>query len=94
MQVKKRFKPELINRLNKVVIFEPLSHDELRKIVKIQINNVISTVANKGVSVLATDAALDVILSQSHDPVSIYSFFFITITRCRSIVQFLTLQRP
>ncbi|XP_048543273.1 chaperone protein ClpB1-like [Triticum urartu] len=68
-QVKKRFKPELINRLSKVVIFEPLSHDELRKIVKIQMNNVISTVANKGVSVLATDAALDVILSESHDPV-------------------------
>ncbi|XBI76555.1 hypothetical protein VPH35_069774 [Triticum aestivum] len=80
-QVKKRFKPELINRLSKVVIFEPLSHNELRKIVKIQMNNVIATVANKGVSVLATDAALDVILSQSHDPVSIYSFFFITITR-------------
>ncbi|KAF7106009.1 hypothetical protein CFC21_106774 [Triticum aestivum] len=68
-QVKKRFKPELINRLSKVVIFEPLSHDELRKIVKIQMNNVIATVANKGVSVLATDAALDVILSESHDPV-------------------------
>ncbi|KAF7106010.1 hypothetical protein CFC21_106775 [Triticum aestivum] len=68
-QVKKRFKPELINRLSKVVIFEPLSHHELRKIVKIQMNNVISTVANKGVSVLATDAALDVILSESHDPV-------------------------
>ncbi|XBI76392.1 hypothetical protein VPH35_069635 [Triticum aestivum] len=68
-QVKKRFKPELINRLNKVVIFEPLSHDELRKIVKIQINNVISTVASKGVAVHATDAALDVILSESHDPV-------------------------
>ncbi|VAH99046.1 unnamed protein product [Triticum turgidum subsp. durum] len=68
-QVKKRFKPELINRLSKVVIFEPLSHNELRKIVIIQMNNVIATVANKGVSVLATDAALDVILSQSHDPV-------------------------
>ncbi|XP_037419320.1 chaperone protein ClpB1-like [Triticum dicoccoides] len=68
-QVKKRFKPELINRLNKVVIFEPLSHDELRKIVKIQINNVILTVASKGVAVHATDAALDVILSESHDPV-------------------------
>ncbi|XBI34559.1 hypothetical protein VPH35_120348 [Triticum aestivum] len=68
-QVKKRFKPELINRLSQVVIFEPLSHGDLREIVKIQMKNVAATAANKGVSVLATDAALDVIWSESHDPV-------------------------
>ena len=71
MQVKKRFKPELINRLSQVVIFEPLSHGDLREIVKIQMKNVAATAANKGVSVVATDAALDVIWSESHDPVSI-----------------------
>ncbi|VAI69074.1 unnamed protein product [Triticum turgidum subsp. durum] len=68
-QVKKRFKPELINRLSQVVIFEPLSHGDLREIVKIQMKNVAATAANKGVSVVATDAALDVIWSESHDPV-------------------------
>lgn len=73
MQVEKRFKPELINRLSEVVIFEPLSSDELREIVKIQMKNVVTMVANKGVSLFATDAALDAIWSKSHDPVSIAS---------------------
>ncbi|KAI4974567.1 hypothetical protein ZWY2020_047847 [Hordeum vulgare] len=66
-QVKNRFKPEFINRLSQVVIFEPLSHSEMREIVKIQMKNVVATVANKGISLLTTDAALDFISSESHD---------------------------
>ncbi|CAM0912368.1 unnamed protein product [Alopecurus aequalis] len=68
-QVKKCFKPELINRLSEIVVFEPLSHYELREIVRIQMKNVVTTVANKGVSLFVTDAALNVIWSESHDPV-------------------------
>ncbi|KAI4974572.1 hypothetical protein ZWY2020_047852 [Hordeum vulgare] len=64
-QVKKYVKPELINRLSEVVMFEPLSHSDLREIVKIQMNNITARVANKGISLLATDAAIDVILSES-----------------------------
>jgi ATP-dependent Clp protease ATP-binding subunit ClpA len=74
MQVEKRFKSELINRLSEIVIFEPLSHNELREIVKIQMKNVVATVAKKGVSLFATDAALDVIWSESYDLVSIAFF--------------------
>lgn len=66
LQVQKRLKPELIDRLSEVVIFEPLSHDELKEIVKIQMKDVIATVANKGVSLFITDAALDVIWSESY----------------------------
>ncbi|KAM0874754.1 hypothetical protein ACQ4PT_037237 [Festuca glaucescens] len=68
-KVEKCFKPELINRLSEIVIFEPLSHDELRDIVRIQIKSVIATVADKGVSVFASDTALDIICSKSHNAV-------------------------
>ena len=50
MQVEKCFSPELIGRLSEIIIFEPLTHDELREIVRIQMKNVIATVAEKGVS--------------------------------------------
>ena len=70
LQVLKRLKPELIDRLSAVVIFEPLSHDELKEILKIQMKDVIATVANKGVSLFITDAAQDVILSESYHLVS------------------------
>ncbi|KAF7093042.1 hypothetical protein CFC21_095478 [Triticum aestivum] len=69
-QVLKRLKPELIDRLSEVVIFEPLSHDELKEILKIQMKDVIATVANKGVTLFITDAAQDVILSESYHLVS------------------------
>ncbi|VAH98990.1 unnamed protein product [Triticum turgidum subsp. durum] len=68
-KVEKRFKPEFINKLSETVIFEPLSHDELREIVKIQMKSVVAMAANKGISLFASDAALDVIWSESHDTV-------------------------
>ena len=75
MQVEKRFKPEFINKLSETVIFEPLSHDELREIVKIQMKSVVAMAANKGISLFASDAALDVIWSESHDTVSTCYFY-------------------
>ena len=70
LQVRKRFKPELLNRLSEIVIFEPLSRDKLKEIVKIQMKGAVARVAKKGISLHASDAALDVILSESYEPVS------------------------
>ncbi|KAK1627278.1 hypothetical protein QYE76_001593 [Lolium multiflorum] len=67
--VEECFKHELINKLSEIVMFEPLSHDELREIVRIQMKGVIATVADKGVFLFASDAALDVICSKSHNDV-------------------------
>ena len=76
MQVEKCFSPELIGRLSEIIIFEPLTHDELREIVRIQMKNVIATVAEKGVSLFVSDAALDVIWSKSYDMVILQVYFF------------------
>ncbi|VAI27720.1 unnamed protein product [Triticum turgidum subsp. durum] len=67
-EVRKRFKPELLNRLSEIVIFEPLSRDKLKEIVKIQMKGAVARVAKKGISLHASDAALDVILSESYEP--------------------------
>uniref|UniRef100_A0A0E0CLL1 AAA+ ATPase domain-containing protein n=1 Tax=Oryza meridionalis TaxID=40149 RepID=A0A0E0CLL1_9ORYZ len=67
-QVQKYFRPELLNRLSEIVIFEPLSHDNLKEVVKIQMKSVVTSVVHKGVSLLASDDALDVILSESYNP--------------------------
>ncbi|KAM0895274.1 hypothetical protein ACQ4PT_023930 [Festuca glaucescens] len=66
--VRRRFAPELLNRLSEIVIFEPLSDDKLKEIVKIQMKAVVATVANKGIFLHASDAALDVIFSESYEP--------------------------
>jgi ATP-dependent Clp protease ATP-binding subunit ClpA len=70
MQVQKFFKPEFLNRLSELVIFKPLSINNLRQIVKIQMNSVVAIAVEKGISVLTSEAALGVILSESYNPVS------------------------
>jgi ATP-dependent Clp protease ATP-binding subunit ClpA len=75
MQVQKFFKPELLNRMSEIVIFEPLSYEQMKEVAKIQIKNVVATVAKKGISLSASDDVLDVILSEPHNPVSKSSLF-------------------
>lgn len=67
-KVREHFAPELLNRLSEIVIFDPLSHDVLKEIVKIQVKGVVDRVANKGISLHASDSALDIILSESYEP--------------------------
>lgn len=69
-QVRKHFRPELLNRLDEIVIFNPLSHDQLRKVARQQMKDVAVRLVERGIALAVTDAALDVILSESYDPVS------------------------
>lgn len=69
--MRKHFKPELLNRLDEIVVFDPLSHDQLRKVCRLQLKDVASRLAERGIALGVSEAALDVILAESYDPVSI-----------------------
>lgn len=69
-EVRKHFRPELLNRLDEIVVFDPLSHDQLRKVARFQMKDVAVRLAERGVALAVTDAALDYILAESYDPVS------------------------
>ena len=68
-EVRKHFRPELLNRLDEIVVFEPLSLPELRKVSRMQMRQVASRLAERGIALAVTDEALDVILKRSYDPV-------------------------
>lgn len=68
-EVRKHFRPELLNRLDEIVVFDPLSHDELRKVARLQMKDVALRLAEKGIALAVTDSALDYILAESYDPV-------------------------
>ncbi|XP_058775430.1 uncharacterized protein LOC131649688 [Vicia villosa] len=68
-EVRRHFRPELLNRLDEVVVFDPLSHEQLRKVAKLQMKDVASRLAKKGIALAVTDSALDLILAESYDPV-------------------------
>ncbi|KAF6164894.1 hypothetical protein GIB67_017097 [Kingdonia uniflora] len=68
-EVQRHFRPELLNRLDEIVVFDPLSHDQLRKVARLQMKDVASRLAERGIALAVSDTALDVVLAQSYNPV-------------------------
>ncbi|GLT25213.1 hypothetical protein SLA2020_003570 [Shorea laevis] len=68
-EVRRHFRPELLNRLDEIVVFDPLSHDQLRKVARLQMKEVASRLAERGIALAVTDAALDHVLAESYNPV-------------------------
>ncbi|GJM89977.1 hypothetical protein PR202_ga06210 [Eleusine coracana subsp. coracana] len=67
-QVQKHFRPEFLNRLSDVVIFKPLARDKLKEVAQIQMKSTIAGMADKGIFLCFSDAALDIIFSESYSP--------------------------
>jgi ATP-dependent Clp protease ATP-binding subunit ClpC len=63
-----RFKPELINRFDEVVLFRPLKPDELGQVVRLMLGEVNKTLAAQNISVELTDAAVARIVEVGNDP--------------------------
>lgn len=76
-QVKRHFRPELLNRLDEIVVFEPLSHEQLLKVARMQMKDVAARLAERGVALAVTDAALQLVLMESYDPVCSFSISLI-----------------
>ncbi|MFT3943837.1 MAG: ATP-dependent chaperone ClpB [Ancrocorticia sp.] len=66
--VRQAFKPEFINRLDDVIIFEALSMDEIGKIVTLQVKQLSDRLANRRITLEVTDAALEYLAMDGYDP--------------------------
>lgn len=62
------FKPEFLNRLDDIIMFEPLSADDLGKIVGLQINSMAQRLADRRLSLDVTDAAIEWLGLAGYDP--------------------------
>ncbi len=67
-QLHKLMRPEFINRIDEIITFKPLSEDEIKQIVKLQIAGVEKMLANNGVTMTLTDAAINFIAEKGYDP--------------------------
>ncbi len=63
--LKKSFSPEFINRIDEVIVFNPLGETELRAIVDILLSDVNMTLAERGLRVEVTEKAKDWLLEQA-----------------------------
>jgi ATP-dependent Clp protease ATP-binding subunit ClpC len=62
------FRPEFLNRIDEVVIFNMLSKQTIREIVRKQIDEVTARLASKKITISVTDAALDLIAKNGYNP--------------------------
>ncbi|MCI2174475.1 MAG: ATP-dependent chaperone ClpB [Bifidobacterium thermacidophilum] len=62
------FKPEFINRLDELVIFHPLTRQELGSIVDLQVRQVAARLTERRISLQITDAARDWLANTGYDP--------------------------
>ena len=66
--VRKAFKPEFVNRLDDVIVFDPLSLEELGKIVDLQVEQVARRLKSRRITLDVTDAAREFLAMDGYDP--------------------------
>ena len=66
--VRTSFKPEFLNRLDEVVIFDPLSRAELARIVDLQVAALGRRLSDRRISLEVTDAARQWLADEGYDP--------------------------
>ncbi|MCB0217267.1 MAG: ATP-dependent Clp protease ATP-binding subunit [Caldilineae bacterium] len=67
-EMKRLFKPEFLNRVDKMLVFRPLTREDLRTIVDIQLARMAPRLAEQDLKIEVTDAARDRILAAGYDP--------------------------
>jgi ATP-dependent Clp protease ATP-binding subunit ClpB len=63
------FRPEFLNRIDEIIIFHALQQQELRQIVKLQIQRLEKRLSDRKMSLRLSDAALDFLAEVGYDPV-------------------------
>lgn len=66
-EVEKHFRPEFLNRIDNIIVFKPLSKDDLKKIVEIELVDVKKRLEPYQISITMTDKALDFLIEKGYD---------------------------
>lgn len=62
------FRPEFINRIDDIIVFDSLNEDEIKNIVRLQLEKVTQLLAEKGVSITFSDALVDDLAKRGYQP--------------------------
>ncbi|MBL8149444.1 MAG: ATP-dependent Clp protease ATP-binding subunit, partial [Blastocatellia bacterium] len=63
-----RFSPEFRNRIDEIVVFSPLTRDEVKEIAQLYINSIKKQMEQKGKKMILSDAAIDMLVQQGFSP--------------------------
>ena len=68
-ELKNHFRPEFINRLDEIIMFKPLTKDNITHIIDLLITNLNKRIEDKGISIEISKEAKEFIVKQGYDPV-------------------------
>lgn len=66
--LKNTIRPEFLNRIDEVIMFEPLSREHIHEIVKIQMNSITKQLKESGFDIEITEEAIDWLAQLGYDP--------------------------
>ena len=66
--LKQTVRPEFINRIDDIVMFTPLTQDNIKQIVRLQLGSIIKLVARENITLEATNEAIDYLAKRGYDP--------------------------
>jgi ATP-dependent Clp protease ATP-binding subunit ClpC len=67
-ELRRTFRPEFLNRVDEIIVFRPLSRDQIRAIVTILMERVKREIRGQGMSLTMTDAACELLSTEGYDP--------------------------
>jgi ATP-dependent Clp protease ATP-binding subunit ClpB len=62
------FKPEFLNRVDDIIVFQPLGKEQLTRIVELRLNDLRRLLADRKISIELTDRARELLFSEGYDP--------------------------
>jgi ATP-dependent Clp protease ATP-binding subunit ClpB len=68
-ELRGHFRPEFLNRVDDIVLFKPLTLEEIERIVELQIDDVRRRLADRRLTLDLTEAARELIAREGYDPV-------------------------
>jgi ATP-dependent Clp protease ATP-binding subunit ClpB len=67
-EMRRYFRPEFLNRVDDVIVFRPLSREQLRRIVELQLERVRALLTERRITLEITESAEDAIAEDGYDP--------------------------
>jgi ATP-dependent Clp protease ATP-binding subunit ClpB len=67
-EMRRHFRPEFLNRVDDIVVFNPLDRDDLKRIIELQLRRLERLLAERKLTIRITDAARDLIAEEGYEP--------------------------
>ncbi len=66
--LREHFRPEFLNRVDEIIIFQPLSRAQMRQIIDIQLRGLLKRLEDRKIRIELSDKAKDLIIEEGYDP--------------------------